>query len=762
MAGRSALARVALALAGLTLAACGAAAPAPTQQQAAAPKPAATAAPAKPTDAPKPVEATQDARATDAAKVVGAPTAAPAASAPSLNATVSPAGAAAQTATPPPGPPAPSPAAPLPILPAATAQGQATPTTRQAAEIAPGLEPRYVELEWPPSMRLGDSNIVRISLEPVSDGYVTTVQIDGNKVETRTITITRPAGYTVAAVARLDGVGFDIDPRGEWQKDLPAREPVSWQWTLRPRERGKHSISASVALVWTAAAGSGLPARDRAQIYSRAREVTVSDTLGLETSAATAAGLAGLVLGGGMCAVALRNRRPSSDPTRLRAVRANPDLALETQSGIVLDPARAGLMRAVFSPYKRVVVEGEYRSGYSGARTFLAVPIKPDGRSDAHAIVKIGDAGAIAREYDNYRRFVKDTLPPVTARIQEPPVTAEGAHVGPSKMAALRYTFVGAGDQRPVSLREALLKRPDPALLRQLFDTFGPTWWMQRHARTFICAQEYDRALPAHLVVSPVSGSAGHGRNVDGRQPPPEDLNRGDTISLAHFARVELRADGESWSLFGAPAGGQPPLRVRVIGTHGAQPKLPGAYQVVDTRLAFLREAACPEPVEGRATGEMFGLPDPLAALPGLLNRTIRGTRSIIHGDLNLENALVGPGGTVWLIDFAETREGHPLTDFAHLYADIVAHVVAPQAHSPEEALAGMHGEGAPSWLPLLQTIDGMAGRCLYDPADTSEWDLARGMVCLGALKFGNLSAAQKRLLYLTAAVAWAGLRAVA
>jgi hypothetical protein len=48
----------------------------------------------------------------------------------------------------------------------------------------------------------------------------------------------------------------------------------------------------------------------------------------------------------------------------------------------------------------------------------------------------------------------------------------------------------------------------------------------------------------------------------------------------------------------------------------------------------------------------------------------------------------------------------------------------------------------------------------LYDPADTSEWDLARGMVCLGALKFGNLSAAQKRLLYLTAAAAWAGLGA--
>lgn len=134
------------------------------------------------------------------------------------------------------------------------------------------------------------------------------------------------------------------------------------------------------------------------------------------------------------------------------------------------------------------MVEGEYRSGYSGARTFLAVPIKPDGRSDAHAIVKIGDAGAIAREYDNYRRFVKDNCRRSPPGSKEPPVTAEG-NAGPGKMAALRYTFVGAGDQRPVSLREALLKQPDPALLRQLFDTFGPTWWMQRHARTFICAQ---------------------------------------------------------------------------------------------------------------------------------------------------------------------------------------------------------------------------------------------------------------------------------
>ena len=58
---------------------------------------------------------------------------------------------------------------------------------------------------------------------------------------------------------------------------------------------------------------------------------------------------------------------------------------------------------------------------------------------------------------------------------------------------------------------------------------------------------------------------------------------------------------------------------------------------------------------------------DPSTSVP------VMSPRSIIHGDLNLENVLIGPGGMVWLIDFATTREGHPLMDFAHLEAEIIA-----------------------------------------------------------------------------------------
>ena len=78
-----------------------------------------------------------------------------------------------------------------------------------------------------------------------------------------------------------------------------------------------------------------------------------------------------------------------------------------------------------------------------------------------------------------------------------------------------------------------------------------------------------------------------------------------------------------------------------------------------------------------RVTGmDRFDLPDPLPRLAELLSTPLHGTQSIIHGDLNLENILIGPGRLVWLIDFAQTREGHALLDFAHLEAEIIGQVL--------------------------------------------------------------------------------------
>ena len=107
----------------------------------------------------------------------------------------------------------------------------------------------------------------------------------------------------------------------------------------------------------------------------------------------------------------------------LQSAALNPDLVIEPRPGLRIQPAEEALLKTLFRRYARLVVESEFLSGYSGARTLLALPIRADGRADAYTIAKIGDQESIRREFENYETFVKDTLPPITARIQEPPVT---------------------------------------------------------------------------------------------------------------------------------------------------------------------------------------------------------------------------------------------------------------------------------------------------------------------------------------------------
>ncbi|NJM40467.1 MAG: hypothetical protein HC853_06735 [Anaerolineae bacterium] len=249
-----------------------------------------------------------------------------------------------------------------------------------------------------------------------------------------------------------------------------------------------------------------------------------------------------------------------------QVINPNANLKIEPHAKITLANDEISLLQTLFGKYARVGLENEFRSGYSGARTFLAHPIREDGRADAYTIAKIGPRESMQREFDNYERYVKDTLPPITARIQEPPVTAPSL-VNRDDKAVLRYTFIGEQGKMPVSLRESLLADPDSNLLNQLFETFGPNWWMQRHPYTFRLAQEYDRMLPAHFVVEPfdsVKETAQGAKLMDGRKPPGQDTYAiGDVVVLQNFPSAELRVDGKSLSLTGQAAPGQPPLRVR-------------------------------------------------------------------------------------------------------------------------------------------------------------------------------------------------------
>lgn len=632
-----------------------------------------------------------------------------------------------------------------PVISQPTPTAQPLPTEAEPTPAAL-VEERLVELEWPPVMRLGDSDVIRLSLIPSQEGYTITTDFPNHQVDMQDITIPRPGGYDLSAVARLDGVGFSLSPTNEQESALPPGETITWRWTVAPNAPGQQRLTISLKLRWLPQPGTPATVRE-SLAFSRGLDVRVQSFFGLSRAQAMSGGMFGLFLGSGifLLGVVRLPARPAVPLTRILGI--NPSLVLEPRPGLTLNISESSLLRALFGRYARLALESEFLSGYSGARTFLALPVRPDGRADAYTIVKIGQQDSIEREFQNYETFVKDTLPPITARIQHPPVSVRG-----STQAALQYTFIAEPGRMPVSLRQALLANPDPALLNKLFETFGPNWWMQRRAHTFRLAEEYDRVLPTHYVIK---ATQGRGTVLDGRNPPAAlSLAAGDLVMLRGFSRFERRADGESLSLRGKPPAGSPPLRVRWLSMQNPEGT---TGRVIAARSDLLNEFT--------AGMDRLGLPDPLQPLPDLLNERISGTLSTIHGDLNLENVLVGPGDFMWLIDFAMTRDGHPLYDFAHLEAELIAHVIAPQVGGAAEYLVALQagimdiGEpAAPAAMPLpqhyglLSTLHSIAARCLFNPSQPREYYLALYMACIGALKFTNLGAQQKHLLYLTAA----------
>jgi hypothetical protein len=647
-------------------------------------------------------------------------------------------------------PPAPSPTA----VPSATQAPQPTQAPPPTLVPTPTIlvEPRLVEVEWPESMYLGDSDVVRMALIPSEEGYKLTTEFPDHTTTTQDVPVVRPEGYDLSAIGRLDGVGFRISPAKDQASSLPLDQPVTWHWSLTPEHPGQQRLIVSLLLRWEPLPGTAGDTRE-AVAYSKGLEMQVKSFFGLSRGQTLNTALVGLALGGSMIVLAAfygfplgrgknskqRGLQGLSKPAQIRKV--NRELEIEQPAGLQLNPEEDDLLRGLFQRYQRLLIQQEFLSGYSGARTFLLIPVRVDGRSDAPTIAKLGRREDIEQEYANYEAFVKRTLPPVTARIQAPPVMLKSGDC-----AALQYTFIGEPGSRPISLRQALLDEPNPELLTRLFETFGPNWWMQRVPWTFRMAQEYDRLLPPHWILEPDTGK---GLPLDGgTSPGAAKLAHGDLVAPRNFTIKDRGGLRDYLTLKGDATNGQPALRLRWLSK-----ELPRSAvgRVAASRMDLLRSYV---------TGfDLMGLPDPLEKLPDLLNETVRGTRSIIHGDLNLENVLIGPGGMVWLIDFATTREGHPLMDFAHLEAEIIAHVTAPQVADAKAFVAILEMLFAKKPLPasrsplheLLSTVHEIAAKFIANPSQPREYWLALYMSCLGALKYRNLDEHQKYLLYLTA-----------
>lgn len=590
------------------------------------------------------------------------------------------------------------------------------------------IEEWMVDLEWPSSIMLGESDVIGLRLVPSETGLVIEAEFSDHKTITQNIPITRPDGYILTAVAELYAKNFEISPEGQQRRELVNNKPETFHWTITPSKSGRQRMSLALTMEWEAVEGQSPTTREFGS-FSHAFEIQVTSILGMSRNGALRLVLI-VIISGFLIMMGFRKRFLGDSIIQNQS--PNPYTILDARPGVTLSSEEEKLLRTIFRNYQRVVLEKEFMSGYSGARTLMSIPVHANHRADARTIIKVSERASIIKEFNNYQKYVQDTLPPTTARIQQNPVSQKN-----TLLAGLRYTFIGMPGTIPVSLRVKLLEDPSMEWLEKLTSNYGPYWWLQNHPYTFRLCQEYDRKLPAHIIVAPSEGNV-RGRLVNGAEPIRfDEFSPGEVIRLENFS-INARVPGKAkLSLLSDRNHGGIPFRVTYLSETISKNSI---GIVTETRSTFLSAIT--------KNMDRFGLPDPLLKLPVVLNETVTGRNSIIHGDMNLENILVGPGDILWLIDFAETREGHTLFDFAQLYIEIIAHVISVQVESAEEFLDKYRSNA----FPLLSGLRELSRKFLFDPNQSREFDLVVFVSCLGALKYSNLTEKSKQFLFMTAA----------
>lgn len=129
-----------------------------------------------------------------------------------------------------------------PTLPKPTAT-VGLPDETPAITPVPSLpEQRRLTLEFPPVIRAGDADTVRLTLEVDDMGNITpTAEVDGNLVTGETVEIPNLyETHNVLAQARFDMAGLEIVPSDIISEPLLPGEKVTFYWSLRPEEEGNY------------------------------------------------------------------------------------------------------------------------------------------------------------------------------------------------------------------------------------------------------------------------------------------------------------------------------------------------------------------------------------------------------------------------------------------------------------------------------------------------------------------------------------------
>jgi hypothetical protein len=485
-------------------------------------------------------------------------------------------------------------------------------------------------------------------------------------------------------------------------------------------------------------------------------------------------------------AEAARTKEPSAD---IRSPDIRIEFGPDFDRNDSLTKEQLFILRRMFYGYAGLRVERRL-TGFTKALILAVTPINAENQESATVVVKIDQTDNILDEAQRYENHVKDTLPLLTARLEDRPTAPET-----SDLAGIKYTLVASSGAIPQDLR-TLVRTSGAAglgqlLRQQLYSHFRKTWWQKRRSYRFEVWQEYDWLLPPVLTLELVSDQeetpTSHVLRVPFNRAKLnarlKQLEYGDFVALENF--TVQRVDREQHVLkLAAGYGSEADKRAYKIEARGFNLEQDIFYrgEVVErlvgrvwkTRNETLSHAARTlEPdFDLQATTIPWNsqkLPNPLIAYEALLDRHVNGSLSKIHGDLHLGNILVGPNNSAWLIDFAHTRDGHTLFDWATLEVSLLGDAVMPAAGESWQAarkvldhLAALNAhtpleEADPnvsSALSAVAALREIVQECLMTEGDWSEYYIALASCALRAVTFDTMSIGGRRLMFLLSALA--------
>jgi hypothetical protein len=157
-------------------------------------------------------------------------------------------------------------------------------------------EPRRLTMEFPPRMRAGDSDLVRLTLEVDELGNVTpTAEIGGNVITGQVVEIPNLYdSHNVIAEARFDIAGMEVRPADLVSEALTPGSSVTFRWSIRPPESGVYRGTVWLYLHFV---NKQSGAESRKTVSAQIVEIEAVNFLGLSANIARTTGVIGSVLG---------------------------------------------------------------------------------------------------------------------------------------------------------------------------------------------------------------------------------------------------------------------------------------------------------------------------------------------------------------------------------------------------------------------------------------------------------------------------------